>query len=58
MEKLGPSVTDPDTSYREEERTLMANRSANEDVISNPNRRVSSDSASLKTQDRNLVIAK
>ena len=35
----------------------MANRSANEDVISNPNRRMSSDSAALKTQDRNLIIA-
>ena len=35
----------------------MANRSANEDPISNPNRRMSSDSAALKTQDRNLVIA-
>ena len=34
----------------------MANRSANEDVILNPNRRMSSDSAALKTQDRNLVI--
>ena len=44
-------------SYREEGPTLMANRPANEDVISNPNRRMSSDSAALKTQDRNLVIA-
>ena len=35
----------------------MANRSANEDVISNPNRRMSSDSAAFKPQDRNLVIA-
>ena len=35
----------------------MANRSANEDVSSNPNRRMSSDSAALKTQDRDLVIA-
>ena len=35
----------------------MANRSANEGVISNPNRRMSSDSAALKTQDMNLTIA-
>ena len=35
----------------------MANRSANEDVISNPNRGMSSDSVALKTQDRSLVIA-
>ena len=35
----------------------MANRSANEDDFSNPNRRISSDSAPLKTQDKNLVIA-
>ena len=44
-------------SYSEEGPALMANRSANEDVISNPNRRMSSDSAALKTQDRNLFIA-
>ena len=44
-------------SYREEGPTLIAGISANEDVISNPNRRMSSDSAALKTQDRNLVIA-
>ena len=43
-------------SYREEGPTLMAKRSANEDAISSPNRRMSSDSAVLKTQDRNLVI--
>ena len=34
----------------------MANRSANEDVISNPNWRMSSDSAALKIQERKLVI--
>ena len=44
-------------SYREERPTLMANRSANEDDISNPNKRISSESATLKTQDRSLVIA-
>ena len=56
-EKLGPPATDPGMSYREEGPNLMANRSANEDVISNLNRWMSSDSATLKTQDRNLVIA-
>ena len=35
----------------------MASRSANEDVISISNRRMSSDNGALKTQDRNLVIA-
>ena len=34
----------------------MANRSANEGVISNANMRMSSDNAALKTPDRNLVI--
>ena len=44
-------------SYKEEGPIPMANRSADEDIISNPNRRMSSDSAALKTQDRHLVIA-
>ena len=35
----------------------MANRSPDEDVISNPKRRMSSDSAALKIQDGNIVIA-
>ena len=42
---------------REEGPTLMANRSANDNGMSNPNSRISSDSATLKTQDRNLIIA-
>ena len=41
-------------SYREEGPITMANRSADEDVISNPNRGMSSDRAALKTQDRNF----
>ena len=60
MEKdgeVGIPTTDPDMSYREEGPTLMANRSDIEDVISKPNRRMSSDNAALKIQDRNLVIA-
>ena len=52
--EVGPPVTDPDTNYMEEGPTLMVHRSANEDVISNPRRRMPSDSAALKTQDRNL----
>ena len=55
--EVGHTETYLDMSYREEGPTLITNRSGNEDVISNPNRRMSSDSAALKTQDRNLVIA-
>ena len=43
-------------NYREEGPTLMANRSANEDVISNPSQKMSSGSVALQTQVRNLVI--
>ena len=49
---IGTPATNPDKSYREEEATLTASRSVNEENIPNPVGRLFSDEVALKTRGK------
>ena len=55
--EIGPPSTNPDTNYREDATTPLANTTAYDEAISNLNRRIASDTAFLKTRGRTLSIA-